>query len=57
MGKWVGRNFVPRDNKEELIKICGHYVLSNNEFLNIKPNIDDKIKIKIKNKLEDLYKG
>ena len=55
--KWVGRDFVPRDNKEELIKICGHYVLSNNEFLNIKPNIDDKIKIKIKNKLEDLYKG
>ena len=55
--KWVDKDFLPEDNKEELIKICGHYVLSDNEFLNIKPNIDDKIKIKIKNKLGDLYKG
>ena len=53
--KWVDKDFLPEDNKEELIKICGHYVLSDNEFLNIKPNIDDKIKIKIKNKLRDLY--
>ena len=53
--KWVDNDFVPEDNKEELIKICGHYVLSNKEFINIKPNIDDKIKNNIKNKLKDLY--
>ena len=54
--KWVDDDFVPEDNKEELIKICGHYVLSDKKFLEIKPNIDDKIKLKIKNKLGDLSK-
>ena len=57
--KWVNENFDPHLNKEELIKICGHYVLSNSEFLsNIKscfPNIDDKIKSNISNKLKELY--
>ena len=52
--KWVSDDFVPEDNKKELIKICGHYVLSNEKFKNIKPNIDDKIKSTIKNKLADL---
>ena len=57
--KWVNENFDPHLNKEELIKICGHDVLSNSEFLsNIKscfPNIDDKIKSNISNKLKELY--
>ena len=53
--KWVDDDFIPEDNKKELIKICGHYVLSDKKFLEIKPNIDDKIKQKIKNKLEDLF--
>ena len=53
--KWVSPDFIPEDNKEELIKICGHYVLSDKTFLNIKPNIDDKIKESIKNKLKDLF--
>ena len=53
--KWVDNNFVPENNKEELIKICGHYVLSDKKFLNIKPNIDNIIKLKIKTKLGDLF--
>ena len=57
--KWVNENFDPHTNKEELIKICGHYVLSNPDFLNnIKsrfPNIDNDIKNNINNKLKELY--
>jgi hypothetical protein len=57
--KWVNNNFDPYNNKKELIKICGHYVLSNSEFLSkIKsqfPNIDKKIKVNIKNKLNELH--
>ena len=52
--KWVGDDFIPEDNKEELIKICGHYVLSDKKFLEIKPDIDEKIKLTIKNKLREL---
>jgi len=52
--KWVDKDFVPENNKRELIKICGHYVFSNRQFLNIKPNIDNKIKKVIKDKLEHL---
>ena len=44
--------------KVQLIKICGHYVLSSEEFKNeVKsqfPNIDSKIKIRIKGKLNSL---
>ncbi len=54
--KWVGSNFDPFTQKEELIKICGHYVLSNPEFLKIKPNIDTQIKSNIKQKLYELHK-
>ena len=53
--KWVGDDFVPEKNKKELIKICGHYVLSDKKFLDIKPNIDITIKSEIKNKLGDLF--
>ena len=52
--KWVEDVFVPKDNKEELIKICGHYVLSDKKFLDIKPDIDGEIKTRIKNKLREL---
>jgi hypothetical protein len=58
--KWVNRDFDPYLNKEELIKICGHYVLSDPKFLlEIKSqflNIDQKVKNNIKNKLNELYK-
>jgi len=57
--KWVNESFDPYIQKRDLIKICGHYVLSNPEFLNnIKshfPNIDNKIKSNINNKLKELY--
>ena len=52
--KWVDKDFIPEDNKRELIKICGHYVFSDERFKKIKPNIDDKIIEVVKNKLEDL---
>jgi len=52
--KWVDKDFIPEDNKKELIKICGHYVFSEKRFLNIKPTIDNKIQTVIKNKLRRL---
>ncbi len=54
--KWVNSDFNPFTQKEELIKICGHYVLSNPEFLKIKPNVDIQIKTNIKKKLYELYR-
>jgi hypothetical protein len=49
--KWVSSDFNPFEKKIELINICGHYVFSNPEFIEIKKllniNIDDKIKNKI----------
>jgi len=57
--KWVNDDFNPNEQKEELIKICGHYVLSTFQFITeIKPcfpNIDNQIKNNIKNKLNLLY--
>jgi hypothetical protein len=53
--KWVNKDFNPFTQKEELIKICGHYVLSHPDFQNIKPDIDNKIKNNIKKKLNILY--
>jgi hypothetical protein len=57
--KWVNSDFDPFVNKEELIKICGHYVLSNPVFLSeIKsnfPGIDERIQINITEKLKKLY--
>jgi len=58
--KWVNSDFNPIDQKLELIKICGHYVLSNPTFINeikskLPPNFDEIIKVNIKNKLYDLW--
>lgn len=57
--KWVNSDFNPYLNKLELIKICGHYVLSYPEFISeIKSNfldIDDTIKNNILKKLNQLY--
>jgi|TARA_R110000744_G_scaffold231145_1_gene349332 hypothetical protein len=52
--KWVDKDFIPEDNKKELIKICGHYVFSDDEFKLIKPGIDSKIKKVITDKLKSL---
>lgn len=58
--KWVDSDFIPSDNKIELIKICGHYVLSNKRFINeIKSrlsDIDTLIKRNIKSKLNELFR-
>jgi hypothetical protein len=57
--KWVNNDFDPLTQKEELIKICGHYILTDDNFIkNIKVhfhNIDEQIKNNIKNKLNELY--
>ena len=56
--KWVDDSFDPIANKLELIKICGHYVISTPEFLAIKANypyIDQIIKQRVKAKLHELH--
>jgi hypothetical protein len=57
--KWVNPGFDPYINKKELVKICGHYVLSYPKFiLDIKshfPDIDEKVKANITKKLNELY--
>jgi fructose/tagatose bisphosphate aldolase len=57
--KWVNPGFDPYHNKEQLIKISGHYVLSNPEFISdIKshfPGIDEKVKANVTKKLNQLY--
>jgi len=56
--KWVSSDFDPYNNKKKLILICGHYVLSHPDIINIKNkilNINKKIKIEMYNKLNELY--
>jgi tagatose-1,6-bisphosphate aldolase non-catalytic subunit AgaZ/GatZ len=57
--KWVSPGFDPYYNREQLVKICGHYVLSNPKFISeIKsqfPGIDDKVKQNVTKKLNELY--
>lgn len=57
--KWVDSDFKPEGNKKELVRICGHYVLSSSEFITEIKNkindIDSIIKKNIKNKLNQLY--
>jgi uncharacterized protein VirK/YbjX len=58
--KWVDKSFDPFQNKEQLIKICGHYVLSNKNFIkkiksNLHPDIDNIIKNNTIQKLKELY--
>ena len=52
--KWVNDEFIPQDNKKQLIEICGHYVFSEDSFKGIKPNIDEKIQQKLREKLRRL---
>jgi len=50
--KWVDKSFDPTKEKEKLINICGHYVLSDTKFLElIKSNVRKDIDMVIKNKL------
>jgi hypothetical protein len=50
--KWVSSDFVPDNNKYDLIKISGHYVFSTPEFLKIKERLDKNIDIKIKKSIK-----
>jgi hypothetical protein len=55
--KWVSPDFDPFTNKEKLIKICGHYNITNPNFLDIKSkyqNIDNDICRAIKYRLMEL---
>ena len=57
--KWVSNTFIPSENKEKIILICGHYVLSYPEFLILKSklkNVDELIVTKIYEKLNSYYK-
>jgi hypothetical protein len=56
--KWFPRDFSPENNKEQLIRVCGHYVFATSEFLDIKKQlleIDHKICDQIKKKLKSLH--
>lgn len=56
--KWVGRNFNPYENRKELVRICGHYVLQDKIVRDICGKIDDfqdLVVQKVKNKLVILY--
>ena len=57
--KWVSSSFIPEENKEKLILICGHYTFSYPSFLKLKEQlnipIDDLISSAILTKLNDLY--
>jgi len=56
--KWVDENFIPENNKEEIINISGHYVLSEPNFLELKSkfksNLDDAIQQKVYNRVNEL---
>lgn len=52
--KWVPQGFDPYVNKDVLTKITGHYIFSDDEFINIKPDNDDEIKTIIKYKIGEI---
>lgn len=57
--KWISSGFDPQENKEDLIKICCHYIFSNDLFKGFKkkylpPEIDIEIKETIKNRIKDI---
>lgn len=63
--KWVQPGFNVTIEKEKVIRICGHYIFSNPEFIDLKDKmagalgitvsqIDEKIREKIKNNLVSL---
>lgn len=54
--KWVGVDFVPSENKIELINISGHYIFSNTDFLKIKSQLKEEIDIDIRNNIKNRIK-
>ena len=41
--KWVGDSFNPNLCKQQVVIICGHYVLSEKEFLNLRSDMVDEL--------------
>lgn len=57
--KWVDNSFDPIASKLELIRICGHYVLAQPEFIALGYNsswTDNIIQQRVKLKLDELYR-
>lgn len=54
--KWVSSDFDPYNNKEKLVKITGHYIFSDPEFVNIRPDHNDEIKEIIKRRISEIIK-
>jgi hypothetical protein len=52
--KWVSSDFDPYNNKEKLVKITGHYIFSDPEFLDIKPDAKEEVKETIKRRISDI---
>jgi len=50
--KWVTPTFIPENNKEDLIVICGHYLFSNDDFIEIIKNLNEETLISIKNEIK-----
>lgn len=59
--KWVSKDFDPENNKLELVKICGHYVLSDRKMINITNNFSYELEMIVKKevyeKLSSILKG
>jgi hypothetical protein len=60
--KWVSSSFDPEHNKRKLIKICGHYIFSDNRFKEMIKSalfidMEDDIKIKVKNRMLEIVDG
>jgi hypothetical protein len=58
--KWVSNNFNPDENKESIVNISGHYVFSDERFIELKNklgyiNLENEIKKLIKNKIKTYY--
>ena len=57
--KWVSESFIPENNKEKLIKICGHYVFNDPRIHEMKRkynDIDTLINKAILNRLYELHR-
>jgi hypothetical protein len=56
--KWVDESFIPENNKDELINISGHYVLSEPKFILLKnklySGLDKLIQEKVYNRINEL---
>ena len=55
--KWVGSTFDPHASKDELIRICGHYVFNEPRFKEMKKRLlgfDAEAKKRIKNRIREI---